>query len=1023
LQSEGENGPSKHLVAPCAAWSYDRSKGSGGPDLIEVDKMVFSRTPTQKGRGSRMARTLTALGGSLLLATAGLAVVSNPASATITFTVNTTQDGADSNVGDGVCADTTLEGNQCTLRAAIQEADATPGGAIVSVPAGTYTLTLNPGLDDLTESNGASGDLNITPLGSGSGNVTIQGAGQGSTIINTNWGTGTVDRVINVGSEATANISGITVTGGDLIGSTGCGFEGLPRADGAGILNLGRLTLSNSTVTANTNNTTTSGSVSRGSGGGVAAFGSSASTTLTGDTISSNTTNGDGGGVVSDFCGSTAGNTATISISGSTISGNTAGHNGGGANELIGILTITGSTLSNNHAVGDSGGVSEDGGGTVSVTGSTLSGNSASGDGGGTGNNGGGAVNLTASTISGNSANGDGGGIGEDGGDTVTISNSTISNNRATNDGGGIGTDGGGTFNVSGTSITGNTAFSGGGVSDDGGDTLTFDSSTISNNLSGGFGGGFIGFGGGGSYTITNSTIDSNKTRSGGGIDTEFDAWVVAGTTISNNQANAAFVLPDIRTGDTTPSTHPHVRQQPHSTGELGEGGAVYNDSCDVVSFTNDTLVNNSSSGPGGGYITDFCSGGLVRHAVVKHAPLTGQSFLNDTIAGNTAGSGAGDFEQNDAAHVSMTQSIVANGSPVSCLVNNAATFISGGHNLFSGPVCGTAGTGDIPNTDPMLGALGNNGGPTLTELPATGSVAIGGIPAGSCPPPSTDQRGVARPQGTGGTCTIGAVEVVGQSVNPNGYRMGAIEGGVFDFGINFDGSLANAHLNAPIVGIANQPGPNGYLLVGADGGVFALGGAPYLGSLGGHMLPAPIAAIAATPNGLGYWLAGQTGIVYSFGNAPSLPAVEVPIGTHIVGIASTPDGQGVWLTDTRGDIYTLGDAQYLGSLGGHHLNAPITSIAPAANGPGYVLAGADGGVFTFGIGFYGSAARLHLVGPIVGIAVTHSGHGYWLVGSDGGVFCFGDAPFLGSTYTQLKAGQHLNGPIVAIQHLGNGTT
>jgi hypothetical protein len=58
------------------------------------------------------------------------------------------------------------------------------------------------------------------------------------------------------------------------------------------------------------------------------------------------------------------------------------------------------------------------------------------------------------------------------------------------------------------------------------------------------------------------------------------------------------------------------------------------------------------------------------------------------------------------------------------------------------------------------------------------------------------------------------------------------------------------------------------------------------------------------------------------------------------------------------------------------------------------------------------------LVAPIVGIAVTHSGNGYWEVGADGGVFNYGDAPFLGSVYTAIP-GQHLNGPIVGIQHLG----
>jgi hypothetical protein len=38
-----------------------------------------------------------------------------------------------------------------------------------------------------------------------------------------------------------------------------------------------------------------------------------------------------------------------------------------------------------------------------------------------------------------------------------------------------------------------------------------------------------------------------------------------------------------------------------------------------------------------------------------------------------------------------------------------------------------------------------------------------------------------------------------------------------------------------------------------------------------------------------------------------------------------------------------------------------------------------------------------HLNQPVVGMTATADGHGYWLVAADGGVFAFGDAPFLGA--------------------------
>ena len=104
-----------------------------------------------------------------------------------TFNVNSTTDVVDSNPGNGVCA---TAGGVCTMRAAIQEANSLGGGPhTITVPAGTYTLTITGTGEDAA----ATGDLDITA------NMTINGAGAGRTIIQAGTTTGDgIDRVFDV---------------------------------------------------------------------------------------------------------------------------------------------------------------------------------------------------------------------------------------------------------------------------------------------------------------------------------------------------------------------------------------------------------------------------------------------------------------------------------------------------------------------------------------------------------------------------------------------------------------------------------------------------------------------------------------------------------------------------------------------------------------------------------------------------------------------------------------------------------
>ena len=75
------------------------------------------------------------------------------------FLVNSTADRVDSNIGDGTCSTGLLVGSdpECTLRAAVQESNASATVDDVYLPAGTYTLTITG-----SEDAAIAGDLDIT---------------------------------------------------------------------------------------------------------------------------------------------------------------------------------------------------------------------------------------------------------------------------------------------------------------------------------------------------------------------------------------------------------------------------------------------------------------------------------------------------------------------------------------------------------------------------------------------------------------------------------------------------------------------------------------------------------------------------------------------------------------------------------------------------------------------------------------------------------------------------------------------
>ncbi len=126
------------------------------------------------------------------------------------------------------------------------------------------------------------------------------------------------------------------------------------------------------------------------------------------------------------------------------------------------------------------------------------------------------------------------------------------------------------------------------------------------------------------------------------------------------------------------------------------------------------------------------------------------------------------------------------------------------------------------------------------------------------------------------------------------------------------------------------------------------------------------------------------------------------------------PSGAGYLLVGADGGVFAFGSARFYGSLPGIKVHVhDIRAILPSSAGTGYVLVGRDGGAFVFGKGvdFHGSLpAEGVTASDIVGIALTPDNGGYFMAASDGSVFGFGDAkPF--AVPTGLM--RHL--PVVAV--------
>ncbi len=269
------------------------------------------------------------------------------------------------------------------------------------------------------------------------------------------------------------------------------------------------------------------------------------------------------------------------------------------------------------------------------------------------------------------------------------------------------------TLEISGLTLSGGSAVNGGAVFVNSGDTLELSFCTLMDNEASTDGGGI--FNDSGTVVVTECDIDDNEAAGlGGGISNKNGGLVqLFQSTVSNNISD-------------------------------GDGGGIHNDE-GTVEITDSTIWRNVSLARGSG-IENLDTVELVNTTIsgnigigLSNATGADATLTNCTVADN---SGLG--ISNDAVGiVSLKNTIVADNNDI---FNECTGIIqSEGNNLASDGSCGLTGPMDLLNTDPLLGPLQDNGGPTFTHAldPASPAIDTGERLLWI----TTDQRGIARPQ------------------------------------------------------------------------------------------------------------------------------------------------------------------------------------------------------------------------------------------------------------------------------------
>jgi len=347
-----------------------------------------------------------------------------------------------------------------------------------------------------------------------------------------------------------------------------------------------------------------------------------------------------------------------------------------------------------------------------------------------------------------------GGGVANDHG-MLTMSDCTISGNYTGDRGGGILNDDG-TLSVNHCVVgPNNVSYAGAGIYNTGSSSLlTIVDSSITYNFNdgGGRGGGI--YNDSGMVSLVNSTLSQNYAAllpdpSGGGI-MNGGIMEITNSTLSRNFAG--YIGGGILNSGTLTLTNSTVTGNHAGTNYQGTGygGGIYN--YGTIQITNSSITGNDASGkePSG------WGGGIGNEGSLE--------IHNSTFSDNHAGVHGGSVH---GGTVGIGNSILNAGIPENIFSGGGVT--SHGYNISSDNGGGYLnGPGDQISTNPLLGPLQDNGGPTFTHELLPGSPAINAGDPSFTPPPWYDQRGPDFYRLRNNRIDIGSFEVQqGRAVTP----------------------------------------------------------------------------------------------------------------------------------------------------------------------------------------------------------------------------------------------------------------